>query len=215
MRITSKSIHHSNIVYVFDESRFSPPENHLLTSFYRGDAGAGSRFIDDPALRTKVLDLPKLKLQISVEPGRLRVDDTSQAEPGQSFLIQQADKLYRELFSRNRLIGFGFNFDIYYQTDRVIRQGDIFANFAGKAVTERSELLDLGVQFTLEKEGGQRRETYFVKITAPMEVAVHANYHFPIMKMSGALGMPESEDVEASFEDYYRKTDDLIRELRF
>ena len=208
MKITSKSLHHSNIVFVFDESRFFIPDNRLLNSLYRGEAAIGARFIDDPILQTKVLDLPKLKLQISVEPGRLRIDDNSQEEPENSFLIKEAVNIYQQSFSQNKLIGFGFNFDIYYQTNQVIRLWDLFANFVEKKVLEKNELRDLGVQFTLEKEGGKRREIYFIKITAPLEIAVHINHHFSASKL------PEFSAIKKSFEKCYDETDETIQNLK-
>ncbi len=214
MKITSRSLHHANIVFVFDESRFLPPENHLLTSFYRGEAAIGSRFVDDPIMRTKILDLPKIKLQVTVEPGRLKVDDGSQEEPDKSSLIEEAEKIYRQFFQQNKLTGFGFNFDVYYQTDRVVRLEDLFDSFAGKEALRKRQLLHLGWQFTLEKDGGDRRETYFVKITAPMEVAVHANYHFSLNPPS-YLKLPELPEMKKNFRDCYRETDELIKALKF
>jgi len=216
MRITSKSLHHSNIVFVFDESRFIAPENHVLASFYRGEAAIGARFVDDPVLRTKILELPKLKLQISVEPVRLKIDDNSQEEPEKSFLIKEAVNVFQQLFSQNsKLIGFGFNFDIYYQTNQVIRLQDFFAGFAGKEALKKSELMDFGVQFTLEKDGGKKREIYFIKITAPLEIAVHVNYHFPSLKLAPPLRLPELSEIETSFSKCYNETDEIIEGLKF
>jgi hypothetical protein len=215
MMITSKSLHHSNIVFVFDKNRFYMPENHLLASFHRGEIAAGSRFADDAIRQAKVLDLPKLRMQFTIEPGRLRIDDYSQEEPGKSSLIKEALSFYESFFAQDGLIGFGYNFDIYYQTDRVIRTQDLFAGFVGGVIPAKSEVLDLGVQFTLDKPNEKRRETYFIKITAPLEIAVHVNFHFPIIQHSAGSGLPALSDIDESFADCYVQADSLIRELKF
>jgi len=212
MKIVSKSVHHSNIVFVFDGSRFVVPENHEFTSFYRGEEAAGARFIDDPVLRTKVLDLPKKKIQITVEPQRLKVDDNSQEDPERSVLIAEAEKVYRQFFLSCKLIGYGFNYDIYYQTDGVIRTSDLLEKFVGKEALWKSDLLDIGVQFTLAKDDG-KRETYFVKITSPMEVAIHVNYHFPARTSS--LGAADMAAIEKMFGERCIATDELMKELKF
>ena len=223
MEITVKSIHHSNIVFVFNREKFVFPENSDILSLYQGKAAAGATFADDVVLRTKILDLPNLKLQISVEPFRLRVDDSSQLEPSETSLIYEAAFIYSKLFSKIPLVGFGFNFDLYYQFREAILIKEIFKQFADKKILEKADLRHFGLQFTLEKEGGKRQETYFLKVTAPLEMAVHANFHFntnelPILPPT--LGQPDELTRERFlplhnlFETYYNNIDNIIEFLR-
>ena len=209
MDITSKSLHHSNIVFVFAEGKFLMPENAAILSLYSGQMAAGATFADDVVLRTKVLDLPRLKLQIGVELNRLRVDDNSQQEPSETTLINEAFSVYHKLFPQTPLTGLGFNFDIYYQFREYIRIKDFFELFTNSEILEKADLRDLGVQFTLEKEGGKKRETYFLKITAPLEMAVHINHHFATTKI------PNQPALQKLFEKCYNETDEVIQNLQF
>jgi hypothetical protein len=209
MDITSKSLHHSNIVFVFAEGKFLMPENAAILSLYQGQVAAGATFADDAVLRTKVLNLPRLKLQIGVELNRLRVDDNSQQEPNETTLVNEALSIYPKLFPQTSLIGLGFNFDIYYQFREFIRLKDFFELFAEPKILEKADLRDLGVQFTLEKEGGKKRETYFLKITAPLEIAVHINHHFATTKI------PDQSALQKLFEQCYNESDEIIQNLKF
>lgn len=224
MDITVKSLHHSNIVFVFEQNKFLMPENAAMLSLYQGQMAAGATFADDVVLRTKVLDLPRLKLQISLEPNRLRLDDNSQQEPAETILIKEATSAYRQLFPQSPLIGFGFNFDLYYQFRDVIMIKDFFELFADPEILEKADLRNLGVQFTLEKEGGKRQETYFLKITAPLEMAIHVNYHFsakelpilpPNLGASQELTKERILPLQKLFEKCYNEIDEVIQNLRF
>ncbi|MCX6794415.1 MAG: hypothetical protein NTY31_00215 [Candidatus Falkowbacteria bacterium] len=129
MEITSKSLHHANIVFVFEENKFVMPDNSAILSLYKGQIAGGANFADDVTLRAKVLDLPRLKIQISVEPYRLRIDNNSQQELGGMMLVKEAIAVYRQLFPKTPLTGFGFNFDIYYQFKEVLMIKNFFARF--------------------------------------------------------------------------------------
>ncbi len=209
MDITSKSLHHANIVFVFEERKFVLPDNTALMAVYQGDLAAGAQFIDDPVLKTKVLDLPRLKTQIAIDLNRLRIEDFSQEEPENSNLINIALNIHQQLFNQIPLVGLGFNFDIYYRSSEVIRLQDLFKNFVDGKVLEKNDLRDVGVQFTLEKEGGRKRETYFLKIIAPLEIALHINHHLPLKKL------PEKDELTAMFEKCYKETDEVIQNLKF
>ncbi len=208
MLITSKSLHRANFVVAFEEGKFVAPDNPLLTALYQGQEAAGAHFIDDPVLRTKILDLPRLKIQVAVEPNRFLVEYTAGEEPRNSRLISEATRIYQQLFAQFPLTSFGFNFDFYYRFSDVIRLKDLLLNFSEPKILEKADLRDLGVQFTLEKEGGKKQETYFIKITAPLEVAVHLNTHFNQKKLPGP------EDLQKIFEKCYNEIDETIQLLR-
>lgn len=209
MLITSKSIYHSNLVIVFDSNKFLMPDNAMLATLYQGEQAMGARFADDSILKTKIFDFPKLKIQVGVEPKRLRVEDLSQNEPKESNLIKEALYVYEKLFSPFPIIGFGFNFDIYYRFSDVIQMNDLFKNFVNAKILEKSDLRDLGIQFTLDKKGGKKQGVYFIKITAPLEIAVHITQHYNENKL------PKEKELKELFEKSYEESDDVIQNLKF
>jgi hypothetical protein len=66
MEIVSKSLHHSNIVFVFETGNFRAPDNSEILSLYKGELASGSNFIDDVNFKIKILDLPRLKIQLVI-----------------------------------------------------------------------------------------------------------------------------------------------------
>ena len=209
MKITYKSLHHVNIVFIFDEKKFVMPENSAILSVYPSPANGGANFADDVTIRTKVLDLPRLKLQISVEPNRLRIDDNSEGELKDSMLLKDSTMICEKLFPNPKLTGFGFNFDLYYQFENVLMIKEFFSRFIEAKILEGTNLLDLGVQFTLEKEGGLRRDTYFLKVTAPLELAVHVNSHFFTPQI---LDQTATKEL---LEKCYEEVDGVIENVKF
>ena len=209
MKITYKSLHHVNIVFIFDEKKFVMPENSAILSVYPSPANGGANFADDVTIRTKVLDLPRLKLQISVEPNRLRIDDNSEGELKDSMLLKDSTMICEKLFPNASLTGFGFNFDLYYQFENVLMIKEFFSRFIEAKILEGTNLLDLGVQFTLEKEGGLRRDTYFLKVTAPLELAVHVNSHFFTPQI---LDQTATKEL---LEKCYEEVDGVIENVKF
>jgi len=185
------------------------PENSAILSVYPSPANGGANFADDVTMRAKVLDLPRLKLQISIEPNRLRIDDNSEGELKESILLKDSTMICKKLFPSTPLTGFGFNFDMYYQFENVLMIKEFFSRFIEAKVLEGANLLDLGVQFTLEKEGGLRRDTYFLKVTAPLELAVHVNSHFFTTQIL------EQAETQELFEKCYREVDGIVENVKF
>ncbi|MFH0779436.1 MAG: hypothetical protein V1928_01090 [Parcubacteria group bacterium] len=224
MIITAKSLYHSNFVVIFNGNKFLMPENSRVVGIYQGDQAAGARFVDNVFANRKTLDLPKLNLQIAVEQARLRVEDNSQKDPADSILINEFSRIYNSLFDQPSIVGFGFNFDIYYRFPDVIQIKSLFSNFIEEKVLESAELLDLGVQFTLEKDGGRKKEQYMIKVTAPLEIAMHVNHHFVSKELPlafpAAMGKTEPEKTAKSplqnlFEQCFVETDEIITKLKF
>lgn len=213
MFIASKSLQHANMVFVFSTSLRL--DNSVLNSLYQNELSVGARFIDDPVLGTKVLELPRLKIQIIVEPQRLRIEDLSQEKPQATNLISHALNIYQQLFSRDQLSGYGFNFDIYYQFDDIIRLNDLLTNFVDAKILKKNNLLNFGVQFTLERKEDKKREQYFVKIITPLKIAVHANHHFPVVGSFLPASGIDQVGLQALFEKCYHETDEVVQSFKF
>lgn len=207
--ITSKSLFTSNIVFVFDEKNFYAPDNSVFASLYGGEKSEGAKFLDDPIIKTKVLTLPKLGLKIIFDGKRLRIDEQKGEEPQKSILVKEVFEIKRKLFGEHPLSGFGFNFDIYYRFNNVIPINDIFSGMFRDSVAGAGNLLDFGFQFTLSKNKKEISDTWFIKITAPLEMAVHLNRHFNAKKL------PAQEELQKLFETCYNETDELIQKLGF
>lgn len=207
--ITSKSLFTSNIVYVFDDKKFAAPDNAVFSSLYGGEKSEGARFLDDPIIKSKQLVLPKIGLKIIFEGKRLRVEEIQGIEPEKSILINEAENVREKLFGGQSISGYGFNFDIYYRFNNVIPINDIFSGLFIDSIAGIGSLLDLGFQFSLSKNRNEIIDTWFIKATAPLEMATHLNRHFPAAKL------PVKEDLRKARENCYNEADDLIKKLGF
>lgn len=206
MAVTSKSLHHSNVVIVFSDTGFRSPEIGELASLYSGEDARGARFIEDPVLQTKLLALPKLNIKITIEGMRLRVDDDLGNDPKEARIIRDLLMTKKKLFSDTKVTGFGFNYDVYYKFNNIIPIRDIFENFFNKEVLGGKELRDIGVQFTVESGGGKIVDTWFFKIVSPLELAVHLNRHF------SQSTIPTEKEIARLFENCYnREIDEVIK----
>lgn len=203
--ITSKSLHHSNITLLFDRTTIQVPDNALLSSLYNQEKSKGAQFVDDPLIHSKLLTLPAINLRVIWENGRLRIEDESQNEPEKSTLAKETTYIYEKLFGKQKLLGYGFNYDIFYRYNNVIGMERIFTHFFGKEILEHADLRDIGVQFTLEKKNKNITEVWFLKITAPLEVAVHINRHFAENEL------PKQDKLHILFENCYTEADNVMK----
>jgi hypothetical protein len=209
MVITSKSLLQANLVFALEQTDFSSPSNEDFNSIFHGKDASGSRFIDDPVMQVKILNLPNLKTKIILEQGNLRTDDDSGVEPKESLLIGQALKAFRHLFPKGKIDGFGFNFDLVFRFNNVIAMKEIFKNIVNEETLAAQELINLGVQFTTSEAGGKIINTYFLKIVSPLELAVHYNRHF------FKKDIPGEAELQSLFEKKYNDLDKIIESLKF
>lgn len=210
MRFNFKSLHQANVVFVLDPNGFVAPDNAAFTSLYEGEAGSGARFVDDPVIGTKYLNLPKQQLNVTLERTRLRIDDDSKLPPDETRLVKEAMYIYGKLFPASTLSAYGFNFDFFYRFPQVIPADGIFAEFASKELLKKAKLRDLGIQFALEKEGGKTQEVFFIKFTGPIEIALHYNVHH---RATGEL--PKQQRMEELFKQAYLTPDATVEQLNF
>ncbi|MBI5306011.1 hypothetical protein HZB04_00235 [Candidatus Wolfebacteria bacterium] len=205
--ITAKSIFHSNVAFLFEEANFLAPENEKFMALYSGEEGKGARFFEDPILKAKVLILPQIKLKITIENRRLRIDDESQKEPKDSRLAKDAFEIFRKLFPWSALESFGFNFDIHFRFNNVLNSQHMFENVFGKEILKNFDLKDFGFQFTLDKSEKNFADLWFLKIVAPLELATHINRHFSLKTL------PPLERLIEMFENCYDETDEVIEKI--
>ncbi len=201
----SKSLHQANIIFLFADSYGFIPDNREFNSLFGGKEAAGVNFMDDPAIRTKMLDIPGAGLQVIWEGTRLRIEDKNAHEPADSKLVAEALRIYRALVPANApLRGFGFNFDVFFQFDSVIRLQDMLGRLASPVVDFGNNLMDFGWQWTVSSNDAKRLTRYFVKITAPLELAMHVNYHY------AADALPPEKEIAARHGAGYAGIDPVV-----
>jgi hypothetical protein len=205
--ITSKSLHHSNVALLFDEKSFAIPESADLMALYRGDEAKGARLVDDTVLRAKVLTLPAIKTRITVEYPRVRIDDESMEEIAKSRLAKDARHAYDTLFKKHPLTAWGINMDIYFRTQNLIQLRELFLPYFGGEALEGADLLDTGIQFTLKRK--KVVEVWFLKVTGPLEVAVHINRHFT------DVPFPDEKGLQDELVKCYNETDKMMEHFMF
>lgn len=209
MRFNFKSLHQANVVFVLNPSGFIAPENAAFTSLYEGETGSGARFVDDPVIGTKHLNLPKQQLNVTLERTRLRIDDDSKLPPDETRLLKEALYIFRKLFPEGELRAYGFNFDFFYRFPQVIQSDSIFSQFASKDLLKKAKLRDMGIQFALEKENGKMQEVYFLKFTGPIEMALHYNVHRVVDEL------PKEQRIGELFKQSYLAPDSVVEQLHF
>lgn len=211
MAMVSKSLHHSNIAFLFDGKKFIEPENAAFGALFTGAAGKGARFTDDPVLRAKVLTLPAIGIQITLEAAgehpRLRIDDETQAEPDKSALTGHAIHALRNLFPQTPFVAYGFNYDIFFKTRDVVPIKDIFEEYFDEEAAAGADLRDVGIQFSLDR--GKSSEVWFIKVVSPMEVAAHLNNHFPTSHL------PAAAELQTAFVKCYEDSAAMMEKFRY
>ncbi|MBI5400870.1 MAG: hypothetical protein HZB12_02040 [Candidatus Yonathbacteria bacterium] len=205
--ITSKSLHHANIALIFDEKSFALPESADLMALYRGEEAKGARLVDDPVIRAKVLTLPAIQTRFTVEYPRVRIDDESGAELAQSKLAHHARHAYDAIFVKHPLTAWGINMDIYFRTQKLILLKDIFSSYFSEQALEGADLLDTGIQFTIRRK--KVVEVWFIKVTAPLELAVHVNRHFK------DVDFPDEKGLHDALEKCYNETDKMMEHFMY
>ncbi|MCC6934710.1 MAG: hypothetical protein IT406_03445 [Candidatus Yanofskybacteria bacterium] len=206
--IVSKQLERMNAVVVFRSDGFSVPDNAAFSALYPGPAGKGMRFVEDQITRTSVLSVPSLRLVFAVEGNRFRVDDDSGQDPGSSPLPDHFRQALEGLFPGARPESYGFNFDVYFRFGSVLPSGAVFRSFVSDEIFRERDLRDVGVQFTMERNGGAQRETYFIKFVDPLEIAVHANIHVP------SEDIPSSDGLRARLAAAYNDIEGVVNTLK-
>lgn len=173
---------------------------------FSGEDAKGARFNDNSNVNLKILEVPAVGLSIILEGKRLRIEDRSLKNPEDSSLIEHATTIFQKLFPNNAniLTGYGFNFDLYYQLRDVVRINDLFAQINPSPMPLGETLVNLGWQWTIARKDGRSFDGYFLKITAPLEVAVHHNLHQNDKKL------PTTEELKKEFITAFTETHEHI-----
>lgn len=206
MNVISKNIEMSNAVAVFGE-KFFLPEPSIFISLFSPEELKGTNFADDPVMRIKVFDLPARKFKYIFENNRFRIEEYGFRDPDESKCAEEMRRIILGIYGTMEPVAFGFNFDTIYKFDSVLPQREIMNSFIKE---ERQEdIKDFGWQYTVTKENGKKLETYFFKAVSPIELRVHANFHF------NALPFGTKENLQQQFEKCYTNIDLALKDLSF
>lgn len=206
MNIIAKNIEMSNCVAVFPE-RFFLPEPSVFMSLFGPEDLKGANFADDPVMRLKVFDLPFKKFKYIFENNRMRIEEYGFKEPNESKCTLEIRRIISGIYNNLEPVAYGFNYDTIYRFDSVLPQRDILAQFISPA--QQDLIKDFGWQYTVAKDKGQKLATYFFKVVTPIELRVHANYHFNISNF------PLGEKLQEQFEKCYTDIDKSLDNLSF
>ena len=206
MRKVAKQIEMANGVAVFGE-RFFLPEPGIFIGLFSPEEMKGANFADDPVMRLKVFDLPAKKMKYIFEGDRLRIEDYGFREPTDSQLGSELFRVAHAIYDKLQPKAFGFNYDTIYRFDSIIPQVEILGKFIAPSMQE--QVKDFGWQYTLMKDRGRNLETFFFKAVSPIEIRIHANYHFN----EGVFSSPEK--IQQQFEKCYTAIDEVIERMAF
>lgn len=207
--ITSKSLYHTNIAILFDESKFKAPDNSQFASVFSGIEATGIRFIDNPVMKSKVLVVPYFESRIILEGHRVRIEDESKRELQASMLPYQLHKTKEAIFNDIPIVAYGFNFDIYYRFNTFVPIKEIYASMFKMEKSETRDVLDVGIQFTLDNQKEHYKEVWFTKVVSPLELGVHINRHFDSNKF------PNVDELKDQLVKTYEEADSIIKSFKF
>jgi hypothetical protein len=166
----------------------------------------GARFLDDAALGIRVFTFPANELRLIFEPSRVRVEAMKPKKPDELPLADYLSLLVAELYPNMPFPRYGYNYDITYQYDAVIPQRMVIGAFLDEETADKTT--HFGWQFTLAKEKGKRRETYFMKVASPLELRAMANIEFD-------QALPKAKDSQAAFVRCYTEAQGIAEHVNF
>lgn len=166
----------------------------------------GAKYFDDPALGVRAFTLPAENLRVIFERMRLRIEDTASRRVEDLPLGTLLEKLTSALFPKGTFDRHGFNYDVVYRYDQMIPDRKVLSSFVADDMLE--DVSHFGWQFTLSKEKGKRRETYFCKVISPLEIEVLANIEFDKQ-------LPGGEDAQRAFVASYQESQAMLESIAF
>ena len=207
MNFVSKSLHHSNIVFLVPPDQLKAVDPQQVFNLFPVEVLRGSTFVDDPVMHLKVFGFPANQITVVIEENRLRLEDDSGKNPEETKKGLEAYRILKTLFPNIKPQSWGFNYDIMYRADQVIPQREILKNFV--ADQDMENVRDFGWQFTLKDPKQNRQRTYFFKVVSPLEVALHMNDHFLDVPFGSA------DDLQSLYESSFKQADQILNQLTF
>jgi hypothetical protein len=205
MAIVARNLESVSLVVVAGETLPLPDPAEVFAHFTGAEAKA-ARMLDDAALHLRSFLLPGVDMRIIFEPTRVRFEALNPKKPSEEKFAERAAQSLHALYPKRPFPRIGFNYDIAYQYDAVIQQRVILGAFLDKDTLE--DTTHFGWQFSLAKEKGTRRETYFCKVVSPLELRIMAN-----IEHDRPLS-PAPAETQALYERCYTECQEIVEHLK-
>lgn len=206
MAIIARTLEGITCVAVAAAPPLGMPDPARVLSHFSHAQQTGARYLDDAALGIRVFTFPNIDLRLIFEPSRVRVEAMKPKKPEELPLAEILSKLVSDLYPNMPFPRYGYNYDITYQYDAVIPQQEITYAFLKKETADK--VTHFGWQFTLQKEKGKRRESYFMKVISPLELRVMANLEFD-------RTLPKAKESQDAFARGYTEAQEIAGDVQF
>lgn len=206
MAIVARTLEGITCVAVTAAPPLGMPDPSKVLALFPKEAQTGARYLDDAALGVRVFTFPNIDLRLIFEPSRVRVEATKPKKPDELPLAEFLSMLVETCYPKMPFPRYGYNYDFSYQYDAVIPQGHIIGAFLDKETSEKTT--HFGWQFTLSKEKGKRKETYFMKVTSPLELRAMANIEFE-------QALPKGKESQSAFVRCYTEAQGIAEHVNF
>ena len=152
MKIKSQEIKQINITAVFSEiDHTSITAEKMRRIFGLTEEEKKNSPFFEPSPAVKILAVPNRKKDIIIEANRLRVNDKSGKQPKESDLVQDFRKAFESLVDREKIVAYGFNYDILVFTEEPIRY-EIFIGDKMLSILNGGSLSETGMRMVYKKE---------------------------------------------------------------
>lgn len=195
MKIKSQEIKQSNVTAVFteiDHVSITPEKMRKIFELTE-EENKTSPFLE-PSQFIKILGIPNRRKDIIIEGRRLRVNDSGGKKPQDSDLVKYFQIAFRKLTDRDKLIAYGFNYDMLVT---YIKKID-FKKFLGINVIRSlstASILESGLRVLSAKQ--DKRYDLQVSPTGDSnKLLFHLNTHYPLKKI-------DFQQLQKQFEEDY------------
>ncbi len=205
MKIQSQEIKQLNITAVFtevDHTSITPEKMRKIFELTK-EENKTSPFLE-PSQFIKILGIPSRQKDIIIEGERLRVNDKGGKKPQDSDLIRYFQIAFRELTKKDKLIAYGFNYDILVISEKKVD----FKKFLGTNVIKSlsaTSILESGLR-VLSTKKEKRYDLQISPTGDPKRLLFHLNVHCPFKKI-------DFEQLQKQFKENYLSLIKIIEKI--
>ena len=178
MKIKSQEIKQLNITAVFSEIDHTSITAEKMRKVFEltEEEKKNSPFLE-PSPVVKILAIPNRKKDIIIESNRLRVNDRSGKKPKESDLIQDFRKVFENLVGKEKIVAYGFNYDILVLTEQPIDY-KIFIGNKMLSIIDGGMLSEAGMRMIYRKDN-KRFDPQISPIVGNVnQFLLHLNIHY-------------------------------------
>jgi len=206
MAIVARTLEGITCVAITSAPPLGMPDPAKILNLFPKEAQVGARYLDDAALGVRVFTFPQIDLRLIFEPSRVRVEATKPKKPEDLPLAEFLSMIVETAYPKMPFPRYGYNYDITYQYDVVIPQNHVIGAFLDKETADKTT--HFGWQFTLSKDKGKRKETYFMKVVSPLELRAMANIEFD-------QPLPKGKESQSAFVRGFEEAQKIAEHVNF